>query len=283
MNRKEVWLDKREDRIRRMFSEIAPWYDLLNHLLSLNIDRRWRQWMVELVPPPAPTEGPILDLCTGSGDVALSYVRAASSVSPLIIGVDFCHELLIQAIAKTRRCRRTASITFVEADAQHLPFPDNTFGLVCVAFGLRNITDIHRGLAEMVRVTRPGGRIAILEFSRPRHRVLGQLYQLYFRLILPLIGQLMARNHSSAYRYLPESVMRFPDYEELAKILRSHGLSEVSYTPFTGGIVTLYCARKPTFDDDNGQFTDAALELREYSDIDPAPRLEQGALSFTSP
>jgi demethylmenaquinone methyltransferase/2-methoxy-6-polyprenyl-1,4-benzoquinol methylase len=133
----------------------------------------------------------------------------------------------------------------VEADAQCLPFPDNSFALVCVAFGLRNITDLHRGLAEMIRVTRPGGCLAILEFSRPRRKILGSLYTLYFRYLLPLIGQLLCRNRYSAYRYLPESVLQFPDYEKLAAILQSHGLGDVAFVPFTGGIATLYTGRKP--------------------------------------
>jgi demethylmenaquinone methyltransferase/2-methoxy-6-polyprenyl-1,4-benzoquinol methylase len=227
-----------------MFREIAPWYDFLNHLLSLNIDRTWRRRMATLVPPPSVADGPILDVCTGSGDLALAYAQV-SPPQMQIVGVDFCHELLIQARTKARQKRFPAFLSLLEADAQRLPFPDNTFALVCVAFGLRNITDMHRGLSEMVRVTRPGGRVAILEFSRPRHRLLGFLYQWYFRYGLPLIGQLLCRNRFAAYRYLPESVLQFPDYEKLADILQSHGLRDVSFTPFTGGIATLYVGRKP--------------------------------------
>jgi len=237
-------IDKREERIRGMFREIAPWYDFLNHLLSLNIDRTWRRRMATLVPPPSIADGPILDVCTGSGDLALAYAQV-SPPQMQIVGVDFCHELLIQARNKARQKRFPVSLSLLEADAQRLPFPDNTFALVCVAFGLRNITDMHRGLSEMVRVTRPGGRVAILEFSRPRHRLLGFFYHWYFRYGLPLIGQLLCRNRFSAYRYLPESVLQFPDYEKLADILQSHGLSEVSFIPFTGGIATLYVGRKP--------------------------------------
>lgn len=245
MGKTKAWLDKREDRIRQMFSEIAPRYDLLNHLLSLNVDRYWRRKMLELAPPPSTEEGPILDVCTGSGDVALAYAQARQTATPLIIGADFCHPLLLQAQQKAHRHRWGQCLHFVEADAQHLPFPDNTFGLVCVAFGLRNITDMHRGLAEMVRVARPCGRIVILEFSRPRRWFLGRLYHAYFRYVLPLIGQFVARNRCLAYRYLPESVLQFPDYEELATILRSHGLEQVSYIPLTAGIVTIYLGRKP--------------------------------------
>jgi demethylmenaquinone methyltransferase/2-methoxy-6-polyprenyl-1,4-benzoquinol methylase len=244
VNTTSTWIDKREERIRNMFSEIAPWYDFLNHFLSLNIDRSWRRRVVALVPPPAAAEGPILDVCTGSGDLALAYAQVAPS-STQIVGADFCHELLQQARRKAHLKPCPASLTFVEADAQYLPFPDNSFALVCVAFGLRNITDMHRGLWEMIRVLRPGGRLAILEFSRPRRKILGSLYTLYFRYLLPLIGQLLCRNRYSAYRYLPESVLQFPDYEKLAAILQSHGLRDVAFVPFTGGIATLYTGRKP--------------------------------------
>jgi demethylmenaquinone methyltransferase/2-methoxy-6-polyprenyl-1,4-benzoquinol methylase len=236
-------LDKREVRIRRMFGEIAPWYDFLNHLLSLNIDRRWRDKTAQLVPP-APDAGPILDLCTGTGDLALTYDRAARGAVP-IVGADFCHEMLVRAAQKAHAAGAGARVRFVEADAQALPFPADTFQIVTVAFGLRNITDTDAGLAEMVRVTKPGGRIAILEFSKPRHWLLGRLYRWYFRYALPLVGQILCRNKESAYRYLPESVLKFPDYEELAAKLRAHGLTEVRYEPLTFGVATLYVGVKP--------------------------------------
>lgn len=237
-------LDKREVRIRRMFGEIAPWYDFLNHLLSLNTDKRWRTRTTRLVPPGPPELGPILDLCTGTGDLALAYDRAAQGSVP-IIGADFCHEMLVRATHKAADAGAQNRLRFVEADAQELPFSVDSFQLVTIAFGLRNITDTDRGLAEMVRVVRPGGRIAILEFSRPRHWLLGRLYRWYFRYVLPLIGQILCRNKESAYRYLPESVLKFPDNEELAARLRGHGLVEVKYEPLTFGIATLYVGMKP--------------------------------------
>jgi demethylmenaquinone methyltransferase/2-methoxy-6-polyprenyl-1,4-benzoquinol methylase len=237
-------LDKREVRIRRMFGEIAPWYDFLNHLLSLNIDKRWRKRTTKLVPPDPPEGGPILDLCTGTGDLALAYDRAANGAVP-VVAADFCHEMLVRAARKATEAGAGGRVQFVEADAQALPFPADTFQLVTVAFGLRNITDTDQGLAEMVRVTRPGGRVAILEFSKPRHWLLGRLYRWYFRYALPLIGQILCRNRESAYRYLPESVLKFPDYEELAAKLRGHGLTEVQYVPLTFGIATLYAGVKP--------------------------------------
>ena len=235
-------LDKREVRIRRMFGQIAPWYDFLNHALSLNIDRRWRTKTARLVPPDSAEAGPILDLCTGTGDLALAYDRAAKGSVP-IVGADFCHEMLVRAVEKTSGTG--GRIRFVEADAQQLPFPTGTFQIVSISFGLRNVTDPDRGLAEMVRVLKPGGRVAILEFSKPRSRVLGKGYTFYFRKVLPWIGEQFSKNRESAYRYLPESVMQFPDYEALAEKMTAAGLTNVSFTPFTFGIATLYVGTKP--------------------------------------
>jgi demethylmenaquinone methyltransferase/2-methoxy-6-polyprenyl-1,4-benzoquinol methylase len=235
-------LDKREARIRRMFGHIAPTYDLLNHLLSLNIDHYWRWRTTRLVPPAG--DAPILDLCTGTGDLALAYDRAARGRVP-ILGADFCHEMLARAGAKTRARHAADRIRYLEADAQRLPFPDDTFQITTVAFGLRNVTDTDRGLAEMVRVTRPGGKVAILEFSRPRGPLLGRLYQFYFRWVLPLIGQTISRSKDNAYRYLPASVLEFPDGEALAERLRRHGLRDVRWHPFTFGVASLYVGTKP--------------------------------------
>jgi demethylmenaquinone methyltransferase/2-methoxy-6-polyprenyl-1,4-benzoquinol methylase len=234
-------LDKREARIRRMFNTIAPRYDLLNHLLSLNIDRLWRKRTTRLVPPEG--SDPILDVCTGTGDLALAYDRAAGGKVE-VVGADFCHEMLVRATAKAAKAKVAERVRFVEADAQRLPFPDNYFQIVCVAFGLRNVTDTDRGIAEMVRVVKPGGRVAILEFSRPRGWFFGRMYRWYFRYLLPAVGNLMARNEDDAYRYLPASVMEFPDGEVLAERLRGHGLGEVTWQPFTFGIATLYVGRK---------------------------------------
>jgi demethylmenaquinone methyltransferase/2-methoxy-6-polyprenyl-1,4-benzoquinol methylase len=234
-------LDKREVRIRRMFGAIAPSYDLLNHLLSLNIDRRWR-WQTTRLAPPAGSD-PILDLCTGTGDLALAYDRAADG-QVAIVGADFCHEMLVRARRKTERRRAADRIRYVEADAQQLPFPDEHFQIATVAFGLRNVTDPERGLAEMVRVTRRGGRVAILEFSKPRHWLFGRLYQFYFRIVLPFIGQTISRSKDNAYRYLPASVQEFPDGEALADRLRAHGLRGVRWHPLTFGIATLYIGVK---------------------------------------
>jgi demethylmenaquinone methyltransferase/2-methoxy-6-polyprenyl-1,4-benzoquinol methylase len=234
-------LDKRETRIRSMFEHIAPTYDLLNHLLSLNVDHYWRWRTTRLVPPF--DDEPILDLCTGTGDLALAYDRAAGG-RVNIVGADFCHAMLERAAVKAKQAKAQNRIRFLEADAQRLPFPDGMFQIATVAFGLRNVTDTDRGLAEMVRVTRPGGKIAILEFSRPRGRILGGLYNFYFRRVLPLIGQTISRSKDNAYRYLPESVMDFPDGEALAERMRRAGMAGVRFYPLTFGVATLYVGNR---------------------------------------
>jgi demethylmenaquinone methyltransferase/2-methoxy-6-polyprenyl-1,4-benzoquinol methylase len=230
-------VDKRETRVRTMFGNIAPRYDLLNHLLSCNIDRYWR-WQTTRLAPPSGT-GPILDVCTGTGDLALAYDKAARGAVP-IVGTDFCLPMLLPARDKIRRRRATERIRFLEADTQKLPFPDDIFQLTTVAFGLRNVTDTDRGIAEMVRVTQPGGRVAILEFSQPRHWLFGRCYRFYFRYLLPAIGQFVSRSKDNAYRYLPASVMEFPDGEALADRLRGHGWTAVRGYALTFGIATLY-------------------------------------------
>jgi demethylmenaquinone methyltransferase/2-methoxy-6-polyprenyl-1,4-benzoquinol methylase len=232
-------LDRREARIRRMFDGIAPRYDLLNHLLSLNVDKAWRRRVVRQVRLHT---GPMLDLCTGTGDLAFEYHRAFPGVA--IVGADFSGEMLVHAVEKDRKRDKSSPIRFVQADAQQLPFSDDTFEVVTVAFGLRNVTDTDRGLAEMARVTRPGGKVAVLEFSKPRHWLLGRAYRAYFRLLLPMVGQMFSRSRERAYEYLPASVMNFPDGEALAERMRQARLREVTITPLTFGIVTLYVGTK---------------------------------------
>lgn len=234
-------IDKSGDRVRRMFGEIAPRYDLMNHLLSMNIDRYWRRRAVKLVPPTG--DAPILDLCTGTGDLALAYDRAAQGKLP-ITGADFCPQMLELARPKARRQGAGERIDWVEADAQALPFDDNAYQIVSVAFGLRNVADTDQGLREMTRVCRTGGRVAVLEFTTPRRQPLRGLYGWYFRNVLPRIGQAMARNNSAAYEYLPQSVGQFYEYEQLVERMRSAGLSEVKFYPLTFGVATLYVGRK---------------------------------------
>lgn len=240
-----IELDKSNARIRTMFGSIAPYYDLLNHLLSLNIDKRWRAQTVKLVPPVADA-GPVLDLCTGSGDLAIAYHRAGKGTIP-VYGADFCGPLLDRACKKSRKLneKSTEQIKYLQADAQRLPFGDNFFQIVSVAFGLRNVADTDRGLSEMTRVCKPGGKVVVLEFSKPRVKVLDKLYLWYFRSVLPKVGQWFSKSPDAAYKYLPASVLAFPDYEALCERMQKQGLTNVSYHPLTFGVATIYIGEKP--------------------------------------
>jgi demethylmenaquinone methyltransferase / 2-methoxy-6-polyprenyl-1,4-benzoquinol methylase len=224
-----------------MFGEIAGRYDFLNHLLSLNVDRYWRWRTVRLVPPRAGTK--ILDVCTGTGDLALAYHKASGG-STEIVGADFCHEMLAIGRKKGAAAGANGELTFVEADAQALPAASDQFDIVCVAFGLRNVADTDAGLAEMARVCAPGGRVAVLEFSTPRWQPFKAIYGWYFRHVLPQIGQLFSKNRESAYSYLPESVGEFPQYERLAERMRAAGLEDVTFRGLTFGVATIYVGRK---------------------------------------
>ena len=223
-----------------MFAEIASRYDFMNHALSLGTDVYWRWRTVRKVAPNG--HAPILDLCTGTGDLALAYRRAAKN-GTAVVGADFCHPMLVIGHEKADR-GQVQDVTFVEADAQRLPFPDDMFQIVSVAFGLRNVTDTDQGLREMVRVCQAGGRIAVLEFSMPTLQPFRYLYGFYFRNILPRIGQLLARNQQDAYNYLPESVGEFPSGEALAERMRAAGARQVRYYPLTLGVATLYVGTK---------------------------------------
>jgi demethylmenaquinone methyltransferase/2-methoxy-6-polyprenyl-1,4-benzoquinol methylase len=235
-------VDKSDNRVRQMFGEIAPRYDLMNHLLSGNVDRYWRWRTVRLAPPRG--ESPILDVCTGTGDLALTYYRRTGGKIP-IVATDFCPEMLAVGETKKRRAGINGQLTFVEADTQALPFENDRFQLVTVAFGLRNVADTDRGLLEMARVCQPGGRIAVLEFSMPRRQPMKAFYGFYFRHILPRIGHWIAKNSQNAYEYLPASVGEFPQGEALMERLRSAGLIDVAMHPLTLGIATLYIGSKP--------------------------------------
>lgn len=230
-----------------MFGQIARRYDLLNHLLSGGIDIYWRKFTVRKVPIQG--DAPVLDTCTGTGDLALMYWAAAKGTVE-VIGTDFTPEMLERAREKFDR-RKTqfgeaaTQIEFLEADTQQLPFENDRFQIVSVAFGLRNVVDTQAGLKEMIRVCQPGGRVAILEFSQPMNSVFGALYRWYFNTVLPRVGQLVARNRQEAYRYLPASVSQFPCGQELAKIMEDCELTNVTFTPLTFGIATLYVGIKP--------------------------------------
>jgi len=229
-----------------MFGQIAQRYDLLNHLLSMGIDHRWRYRTVRLAPP-RPGK-PILDVCTGTADLALAYHRACRRMPlpdrPSVIGADFCRPMLSRGIAKLRRTAAGKELLLIEADTLRLPFRDDSFQIVCVAFGLRNLCDTLAGLREMVRVCATGGKVVILEFSTPRRGLMAKLYRWYLERVLPRIGQALARNRLGAYNYLPASVAEFPQGNRLATIMREAGLREVAVHRLTFGIVSLYIGAK---------------------------------------
>ncbi len=233
-------VDKSSKRIQRMFGEIAPRYDLLNRLLSMGIDRRWRRRTTRLVPPG---DGPVLDVCTGTGDLALAYWNAGGR-SVRVVGTDFAHPMLTIAQDKAAKAQAENHVSFLEADTLALPFSDGQFQVVTVAFGLRNVCDTDGGLREMARVCRPGGQVAVLEFSTPTFWPIRQVYLSYFRHVLPRVGQAVARNKQSAYNYLPESVGEFPQGESLAARMTEAGLHDVHFRSFTFGIATLYVGTK---------------------------------------
>ncbi|MDP6443855.1 MAG: bifunctional demethylmenaquinone methyltransferase/2-methoxy-6-polyprenyl-1,4-benzoquinol methylase UbiE [Pirellulaceae bacterium] len=234
-------VDKSNARVRRMFGQIAPKYDRMNHLLSLNIDYYWRWRTTRLIDVNC--AAPILDVCTGTGDLALAFHRRTRGRTR-VVGADFCREMLEVGEQKKRRAGIADRLAFVEADAQELPFDDDQFQLVSVAFGLRNVADTDRGLREMARVCRPGGQVAVLEFSMPRWQPLRAIYAWYFRHVLPRLGQLLARNDESAYNYLPQSVGEFPSGDALAQRMEDAGLQRVSYRALTMGVASLYVGVK---------------------------------------
>lgn len=238
-------VDKSEIRVRRMFGQIAPRYDFLNRLLSGGTDMYWRWRTVRTVPPLR--DGPILDVCTGTGDLAIAWWKRGRGRFQ-VVGTDFTHEMLKLARRKCDKAGISTSgapgIAFLEADTQSLPFADDQFQIVSVAFGLRNVTDTRRGLREMVRVCRPGGQVVVLEFSQPGHPWLRRLYHSYFRHVLPRIGQWLARNDEDAYHYLPSSVSEFPFGEVLAELMQECGLCDVTFKPLSFGIATLYYGTK---------------------------------------
>ena len=232
-------VDKSNQRVRKMFGEIAPNYDRMNHLLSMNVDKYWRAKTVKKLKPNR--EDPILDVCTGTGDLAFAFDKNTQGAVP-VIGSDFCYQMLAVGQQKNKSLKQ--DVAFVEADAQNLPFPDDHFQIVSAAFGLRNVADTDLGLREMTRVCKPGGQVAILEFSVPRIQPIKGLYGWYFKNVLPRIGQALARNDSSAYDYLPDSVGEFPCYEALAAKMKDAGMSHVDFYPLTFGIATLYVGVK---------------------------------------
>jgi demethylmenaquinone methyltransferase/2-methoxy-6-polyprenyl-1,4-benzoquinol methylase len=229
-----------------MFDAIAPRYDLLNHLLSAGIDRLWwRRTARALRPILARPDSVVLDLCCGTGDMTLALDKlrpqpATGNLQPAtLLAVDFSRNML--ALARPKFAGR--NIRAIEADALHLPFADASIDLVTCAFGFRNLASYTDGLAELQRVLRPGGQIAILDFNQPTGLV-GALYSLYFKHVLPLLGRILSRA-PRAYAYLPESVARFPSPPHMMDMIAAAGFTAPTWTPYTFGIAGLYQAIKP--------------------------------------
>lgn len=228
--------------VREMFTSIAPRYDLLNHLLSFNVDRMWwrrtaRKFRHILTRPDARA----LDLCCGTGDMTFALRREAGKSAPEILGADFSHAMLQRASAKSAELNGSRP-GWIEADALRLPFPASHFDLVTSAFGFRNLADYDAGLREIARVLRPGGECGILDFGEPKG-ILGSLYRIYFKQVLPRIGTVIS-GVRGPYAYLPASVERFPEPGEMLSRMKAAGFAEVAWTPYTFGIAGLYWGRK---------------------------------------
>jgi demethylmenaquinone methyltransferase / 2-methoxy-6-polyprenyl-1,4-benzoquinol methylase len=228
--------DGKRAYVREMFAAIAPRYDFLNHLLSLNFDRLWRRAAVGELRWEQVPDGRYLDLCAGTMDLA-AVLATRPAFRGHVIAADFVHPMLV--LGKTK-AERTSPVT---ADALELPFPDASFDGVMIGFGLRNLAAIDTGLREMTRVLKPGARLVILEFTTPPRQPLRALYFFYFRRMLPLIGRLVSK-HTTAYTYLPESVLSFPEPDSLLEHMRRAGLSDVRYHRMTGGICACHSGRK---------------------------------------
>jgi demethylmenaquinone methyltransferase/2-methoxy-6-polyprenyl-1,4-benzoquinol methylase len=221
-------------RVRDMFARISPRYDLLNHLLSVNTDKRWRRAVVEKLRPLLPANAQILDVACGTGDLSVALFER---IGVRVVGVDFCRPMLELAAQKKPQ------ISFVEGDALRLPFGDAAFDAVTIGFGLRNLSSVENGLHELRRVLKPNGWAAILEFSRPVVPGFRSLAAAYCTRLLPRIGGMISGSRS-AYQYLPDSVSRFPDQETLSAMMRDAGFAEVAFQNLTGGVAAMHTGRR---------------------------------------
>jgi len=224
-------------RVREMFASIASRYDLLNHLLSGNVDKRWRRIVAARVRDKLSSNSArVLDVACGTGDLSLTLFEITGAG---VVGTDFCRPMLQIAAGKT-----SGRIRFIEGDALDLPFRDGTFDVATIAFGLRNLSNVESGLAELSRVLKPGGWVAVLEFSRPANAVLRPVFNLYFTKVLPWIGRVVSGSQN-AYSYLPASVQKFPDQSQLSLLMEQAGFVQVGYENLSGGIAALHMGQRP--------------------------------------
>ena len=235
---------KEASRIARMFDRIAPTYDVLNHLLSANVDVRWRRQAVSMLALDGSER--VLDACTGTGDLALALKEGGAAN---VHGTDFAPEMIRLAERKLAEHDLTTNgadehVAFQVADTAALPFEDQSFDVATVAFGVRNLEDLDAGLRELGRVLKPGGRLLVLEFSRPPNPVFRAIYHTYFMIVLPLIGNLVSGGADTAYTYLPRSVLSFPGPEALSQRIHDAGFASVDVTPLTFGIASIHLATR---------------------------------------
>lgn len=229
----------KKEQVADMFNNIAGKYDFLNHFLSLGIDKGWRTKAIKSIESIDPQQ--ILDVATGTGDLAIAAAQRFQNCT--VVGVDIAAQMLEVGKAKIADKVLSERIKMEVGDSEALQFADGQFDAVLCAYGTRNFQDLHKGLAEMYRVTREGGRVAILEFSKPKSFPVKQLFAFYFKYILPLFGKMVSK-HSSAYTYLPESVMAFPEGADFCAILSACGFKDAQARPLTFGITSLYTAVK---------------------------------------
>lgn len=227
----------KREQVEQMFDAISPKYDLLNRLFSLGIDQGWRRKVIRMVGEEP--VGSLLDVATGTADLAIM----AASKARHVMGIDISEGMLKHGRTKVDQRGLTQRITLQQADSTELPFADATFDAITVAFGVRNFEDLSKGLREMIRVLKPGGRIFILEFSKPQRAPMKQLFRFYFHTIMPFVGRIVSKDNS-AYTYLPQSVDAFPEGARFLQLLNEAGAQGPTAIPLTGGIATIYAARK---------------------------------------
>lgn len=235
--------EEKTPQVERMFNGIAHSYDRLNHLLSFDIDRRWRRHTIRALQPYSHNQ--ILDIATGTGDFAILAARLLHPAH--IIGADISQGMMDVARKKALEAGLAEVISFQKEDCMRLSFPDDSFDAVTVAYGVRNFSDLDRGLKEMLRVLKPGGHAAILELSAPARFPMKQLFWLYAHVVMPTVGALISKD-AKAYQYLPASMEAFPQGEQMRAILQKAGYQDVRFRRFTFGLSTMYIASKPPLD-----------------------------------